>query len=412
MKFEQLPHPESVQRARELIDKYGWNTTCCQILNVGIERDFGAEPEALIGYVRRGRCRVAAGAPVCRKDDTAAVIAGWEAAAKRAGDTVCWFGAERRAILASREMPPHSEVILGSQPVWDLRTWDQNVCSHASFRAQLNRARNKGVEVVEWPSEKAENNAELKRVLAEWLSTRGLPPMHFLVEPWTLPDLKGRRMFVAERNGVPIAFLTLSPIPQRNGCLTEQFPRGKAAVNGTVELLMDTGARAVLASGVTYLTMGIVPLSNRHHELGGPGHRLTPELMSKFEVPALDEHPNPVWLNWMLHWVKAHGRRFYNFDGLDAFKSKFHPDAWEPIYAISNEAKFSVKSLIAIAAAFSDGPLASTMVRALGKAARQEAVWLVHHDQRPVRSSGKKESDQSGKRKPKTGAAETADSAV
>ena len=30
-------------------------------------------------------------------------------------------------------------------------------------------------------------------------------------------------------------------------------------------------------------------------------------------------------------WVRAHGKRFYNFEGLEAFKSKFRPDGWEPI---------------------------------------------------------------------------------
>ena len=65
----------------------------------------------------------------------------------------------------------------------------------------------------------------------------------------------------------------------------------------------------------------------------------------------------PPWLALTLRWVRAHGRRFYNFDGLDAFKAKLRPEAWEGIYAISAERRFSPRTLHAIAA---DDPAVST----------------------------------------------------
>jgi phosphatidylglycerol lysyltransferase len=40
-----------------------------------------------------------------------------------------------------------------------------------------------------------------------------------------------------------------------------------------------------------------------------------------------------LWLRFVLQWVRLHGARFYNFAGLDAFKAKFNPEAWEPMYA-------------------------------------------------------------------------------
>ena len=54
----------------------------------------------------------------------------------------------------------------------------------------------------------------------------------------------------------------------------------------------------------------------------------------------------------MLRWVRAHGRRFYDFDGLDRFKTKFAPEEWEEIIAIDDRAPFSMRALWAIAAAF------------------------------------------------------------
>ena len=53
------------QRARDLVMKHGWNTTCFQIVNPGIEYWFGDDGESVVGYVSSGDVRVVAGAPVC-----------------------------------------------------------------------------------------------------------------------------------------------------------------------------------------------------------------------------------------------------------------------------------------------------------------------------------------------------------
>ena len=54
----------------------------------------------------------------------------------------------------------------------------------------------------------------------------------------------------------------------------------------------------------TYVTMGLAPLS----ECAGP----------LWET-------EPLWLRGLMRWIRAHGRRFYNFRGLEAFKTAFAP---------------------------------------------------------------------------------------
>ena len=124
--------------------------------------------------------------------------------------------------------------------------------------------------------------------------------------------------------------------------------------NGTAELLVDALMRALGTDGFTYVTLGLAPLSCRADGVA---------------------ETEPTWLRWMLAWARAHGTRFYNFEGLDAFKAKFKPDSWEPLYAISNEARFSPRALYAIAAAFSDGPPLFALARALFAAVKQELAW-------------------------------------
>jgi len=119
---------------------------------------------------------------------------------------------------------------------------------------------------------------------------------------------------------------------------------------------MDTAIRTVASEGARYVTMGLVPLSQYGRE---PGEE------------------NPPWLKVLLAWVRAHGRRFYNFGGLESFKAKFDPDYWEAIYAISHEHHFSIHSLYAISAAFTEQPPLLTVASGLGKALRQEWRWVV-----------------------------------
>lgn len=339
-------------RARELIIRFGWNSTAYQILNPGIDLWFPESGDGVVGFVRHGGTRVVGGAPVCDLGRLEAITAEFVDDAALVKERACFFGAGDRldSVLGGRSR--WTRVLLGAEPAWDPRRWPEAVSRRGSLRAQFNRARNKGVVVTEWPSHIAENHPALRLCLTQWLATRNLPPLHFMVEPETLNELRDRRVFVAERgNHDVVGFTVLSPVPARNGWLVEQIVRGKAAPNGTAELLVDFAMRSVAASGAAYATLGLSPLSER---------------------ASVAPIPQPFWLRFVLRLVRLHGARFYNFKGLDAFKAKFNPESWEPIYAIAEGPRFAPRDLHAIAGAFSGGAPIRLIARALAKAARQE----------------------------------------
>lgn len=337
--------------------QYGWNATSYQIVNPGISHWFSRNNPAVVGFTSYAGVRVVAGAPVCSIDSLSSVIGEFESDTRTARERVCYFGAEARLEHALLESTSHSRVLLGAQPAWNPAEWDDIVASHKSLRAQLNRAKNKGVTVVEFSAHEAEKSEELRSVLQRWLSRRGLPPLHFLVEPDTLARLNDRRVFVARnRAGDPIAFAVLSPIAARNGWLVEQFPRLHDAPNGTVELLLTTAVRAIAEHGATYVTLGLAPLARRDQ---------------------IDHSNEPLWLRATLGFAALHGRRFYNFGGLESFKSKFGPRAWEPVYAIEAAPHFSPRALYAIAGAFASRSPLTLVMSAIVKAAKQELSWLV-----------------------------------
>ncbi|RMH23122.1 MAG: DUF2156 domain-containing protein [Acidobacteria bacterium] len=347
--------PEALARSRELVLAHGYNATAYQILNPGIRRWFSPAGDAVVGYVPSGGYRVVAGSPVCAPDRLAAAVAAFEDDTHRRGRWSCYFAAEERLARLLARRGPLDRILLGAQPVWDPSAWPAILARKASLRAQLYRARNKGVVVTRWPAERATAHPSLKRCLDHWLAGRGLPPLHFLIEPETLGRLYDRRVFVAARGDDVVGFLVASPVPARRGWLVEQTIRGPGAPNGTSELLLDAAMRHLAAGGAAFVTLGLSPLSRRAG--------VTPP-------------PQPWWIRLLLDWLRAHGRRFYNFEGLDSYKAKFLPQAWEPIYAITSERRVGLGTLYAIAGAFGKTPPPLLLLRAVARAARQEARWL------------------------------------
>ena len=354
----------AIVRALEIVLQYGWNSTSFQIINPGIKRWFPSSGDAVVGYVTSAAVRVVAGAPICPKNRLEEVTAEFEADAAANNEKVCYFCAESRLEQLFADSPSHTKFLLGAQSAWSPQNWPRIVSSNKSLRAQLNRARNKGVKVREWPTEKARLDPALSECLRLWLDSKGLPPLRFMVESDTLARLENRRVFVAERNGQVLGFVVLSPIRRRNGWLFEQFPHSPGAPNGTVELMIDTAMRALAEDAYDYATLGLSPLSRR---------------------AKIDPFDNPLWLRLFLFWLRKHGQRFYNFDGLDAFKAKLKPERWEPVFAVSNEPRVSFRTICAIAGAFSGNATWRMVIDGLGRAGATEAKLLIAR----IRGTGK-----------------------
>ena len=115
--------------------------------------------------------------------------------------------------------------------------------------------------------------------------------------------------------------------------------------------------RAFAADGSGYATLGLAPLASHASE---------------------SAREQPTWLRGVLHWVRAHGRRFYNFQGLEAFKASLQPMEWEPVFAIAQGPRFTPRMLRALAGAFSTGSPERLFARALISAAGQEIRRLRH----------------------------------
>ncbi|MGA7239605.1 MAG: DUF2156 domain-containing protein [Bryobacteraceae bacterium] len=364
MPVGEIPPAASRDFAREIVIAHGWNSTSYQILNPGMQYWFSAAHSAVVGYTRRDHMLLAAGSPICGLEALPYVCAEFEAFAKAQDCYVCYVCAEERlrAVLAGSLRC--AAIALGAQPVWNPRTWSAIVHHRSSLRAQLHRARNKGVEIEDVSTQHAASDPELRRILQEWLEGCRLPPLHFLVEPNVLDgELADRIVLVARRRGVPVAFLVASPIRARNGYLVELLARSAGSPNGASELLIDAAMRRFAGEGCDYVTLGLVALAHAADE---------------------DIRRNPAWLRILMYFARAHANRFYNFRGLEHFRLKMEPDRWEGVYAISNEPRFSIRSLYAMGGAFSGIAPWAAIAIGLVRAVRDEFRLLLRHVRRLV----------------------------
>lgn len=336
--------------ARRLVLRYGWNSTSYQTLNAGMSHWFSGDFEAMAAFVTRFGIRVCAGPPVCSEADLPRVAEQFTADTRQHNERVCFFAVEDRLCNVLQDKRRLFRLQIGSQPVWDPTTWHSICMSHKSIRMQLHRAHNKGVVVTEQGVAPPPQIGQLVECLQDWQSRRTLPPLKFLTESVPLELLTDRRLFTAVLNGRVVGYLAAAPVPLRNGWLIEQIVRSHHAPNGTAELLVNAAMNAFADEGAQYATLGLAPLS----------------------LVADGGSNAPTWVNFLTLWMRAHGNRFYNFGGLEAFKAKLRPTVWEPIYLVSLDRQISLCEILAVASAFCAQNLTSLTYHVVIASMKQE----------------------------------------
>ena len=326
---------EDLARVLSLLRAHGWNSTSFQVLEPGFRYWFDAD-EGCVAYVDTGRAWVVAGPPVAPRERFIEVARSFVASATTAGRRVCFFGTEPRF----HEAMGWPAIRVGEQPVWAPSDWPETVARKRSLREQIRRARAKGVTVRRLdPGELAESHptrASLDALIARWLAAKAMATMGFLVQvhPYTFPS--ERRSFAAVQEGRMVGFLGVVPIYARDGWFFEDFLSHAGAPNGTMEMLIDAGLRAAASEDVSYVTLGLVPL------VGNVG----------------------PWLRIF----RGLGGGFYDFAGLRAFKAKFRPRAWDPIYLAYPPGQAAGSAILDTLSAFARGGLFAFGVRTLMRA--------------------------------------------
>lgn len=320
---------------------FGWNATAFQ----GLEPGFALQRVAggCVAYVDTGGAWVAAGAPLVAEQDLEGAACAFAARAEAAGRRAVFCGVERRFLLRA---PSFAASYAGAQAVWDPRAWDGTLAGSRSLRAQLRRARGKGVTVRDAALDAGSpDRGALDALRARRVARRPLPPLGFLltVDPGRLSQ--ERRAFVAERDGERVGFALAAPVPGRGpggGWLVEDLVLHERAPNGTSDALVDAAFRAFADEGARYATLGIAPLAPT------PGR---PEL-----VP-----PGVVTL------AARALARFYDVEGQRRFRARLAPSRWDPVWLATTPRVPAWRAALDVASAFTGGSLLAFAVRAAAR---------------------------------------------
>ncbi len=331
-------------RVLAILRANGTHATSFQILEPGYVYWFDPEvpaPGAVVAYVRAGRYRVAAGVPLAPPELVGAVAARFIAATRAAGDRALFFSADQPFIdaLGALPDPPALDTIpIGEQPSWDPATYAATADANRTLRAQLNRARNKGVRVRAVHAEELHDapgalRAEIETVLQRWLDARRMSVMGFLVDlqPFHLPE--ERRYYIAEQGDRAVGFLAAIPIYRLGGWFFEDVIRVPDAPNGTVELMVDAAMRDAAEHGDQLVTLGLAPLAG------------------------IQDAGSHTSMRRALRWCYRRLGPLYHFEGVRRFKQRFRPDSWEPQFLVQSPPALSVGSFHAVLRAFAGGGL-------------------------------------------------------
>ena len=291
-----------------------------------------------IAYAEVPGARVTAGVPRAALERLAALFSAFSADCRARGLRPVHFGVPG-PVLEFLETPV-GLLHLGDLPVFDLARWGADASQPSGIRAQARRAARHGARVRHLDAP-PHDPSSLIACRDAWLRAKPLPPLGFMTTPFHFDPWPAEGVFVAERDGDVIGFLVASRALFGDVLRVDAVARVPGAPNGTAELLVLEAFRRAADAGVRRATLGLAPLSRRA-PVGDAG-----------------------WPGILLRLAARCCSPLYSFAGLEAFKAKFEPDAWVPLYCVGASARLRPADTLAVARAFAGGSLRRYMRAAL-----------------------------------------------
>lgn len=286
------------------LTRHGTDAVSFQALKIHAQRWVDEPPPAgsgaVVAYQPIGRSWIAIGTPLAPLERRDVAVRRFCQAARAQGRRPVFLGVEDLAPFAGLRT-----LALGLQSVLKPSAWDATLRQWPKLREQVRRARAKGVSVrAVAPDELAPGaplRTEVERLRAEWLGSRAMEPLGFIVEVDPFYAAAEHLYFAAFLRGRAVQFLSAVPIPARDGWLVEDMLRGRHAPNGTTELLLAALMQR-LGGDPSWVTPGLTPLAG----------------------------PVTWWLRLTRHVTVA----LYDFSGLLRFRSRLHPAAWTTVWLV------------------------------------------------------------------------------
>lgn len=304
---EQQVMPEaSVDRARAIVAHSP--RVEAHLALVGDKRFlFSPDQQGFVMYGQQRRSLIAMGDPVAANEDTAEeLVWSFKELADRLGATPVFYQ------VATSHLPIYldagfSLVKLGEEAWVDLSVLTLEGGDGRRLRQAKTRAEKAGATFEIVPAEDVRGILDdLREVSDLWLGEKGREK-GFSLGFWTDEGMLGTDQAVVRCNGRIVAFANIWRSNDRSEFTIDLMRQRPDMPSGAMDLLFIGLLQQARAEGFRWFNLGMAPLS------GLARHRLASRWS---KLGAL---------------IYRRGDRFYNFEGLRAFKEKFRPE-WRPRY--------------------------------------------------------------------------------
>ena len=300
-------------RAREIVVKYGQNSSSYLAMEDDKTLFFGKDVEGVVAYGVVGNVVTVCGDPICEPSLFIRLLAEFKAFCAECSYE-CIFLGTTDVFLEQYKMLGYSHVKAGEEARFHLSEYQLSGGAMAKLRSLINHA-NKAVTTLEYkPNDQRDEKIEkeIDAVSEAWLEGKKSGQLGFSVGGVGLEEPLDRRYFYAvDEEGKIVAFNVFLPYDNMNGYLADVTRRVPHAPGGVTEKLVYDGFMIFKEEGAQWGNMGMATLANIKEE--GVEEDITAKL---------------------LEFIYEKCNSFYGFKDLRHAKEKYSPTVWAPGYFV------------------------------------------------------------------------------
>lgn len=272
---------------------------------------WGPERRAFLPLQERSSTLIAWRDPVGPPEDAARVIRGFKAYAAARGKHAVLLGIGR-SVVESLPANKFRSVWLGSEPFYDLQTWNTRGRAGEEVRQACNHARKQGGIAREvYPLHDVNIRRGIEDVTEAWMQARPIRRSQSFLRTAPLESAVDRRYFIVESDQRIESLLVCSRVSRR-GQYLQDLVRRPDALRGSHELNIVTAMTTFQKEGLEFVTGGIVP----------------------FYDPNRPRCAQRQQAGGVLGKVIGRFDHLFRFSGLQQFRAKFLPSRVVDIYAL------------------------------------------------------------------------------
>jgi len=298
------------QRATAIVERYGQSSLARFALLEDKAYYFSPSGQTVIAYVAKGRGAVALGDPIGPETDRREAIAGFRNFCDR-NDWQPAFYQTPPETLELYQSLGFRTLKIGEEARVDLAQFTLEGKAGRNLRTAVNKFTKQGYRVQYYsPPLSDDLLAELRVISDDWLAAMEGAEKRFSLGWFDLNYLRGCEVAVVENaQGIPVAFANLVPEYQRNEATLDLMRHRRDVEHGAMDFLFVSLMQHCQAQGYDSFNLGLVALAG------------------------VGDLPRATPIEKGMHYLYGHLNSIYNFEGLRAYKDKFHP-RWESRYLV------------------------------------------------------------------------------